>query len=65
VTVIRTVQALGFDGLPDLKRALAADLDDWRTPAVDMRRTLAEVGESVSQAIDAVLEAHREGIEAL
>ncbi len=64
-TVIRTVQALGFDGLPDLKQALAAGLDDRRTPAADMGRTLAEVGDDAGQAIDAVLEAHREGMEAL
>ena len=64
-TVIRAVQALGFDGLPDLKQALAAGLDDQKTPATDMRRTLAEVGTTTSDAIDAVLEAHREGMEAL
>jgi DNA-binding MurR/RpiR family transcriptional regulator len=64
-TVIRAVQALGFDGLSDLKQALAASLDDHRTPAADMRRTLAGVGENAGQAIDAVLEAHREGMEAL
>lgn len=64
-TVIRAVQALGFDGLPDLKQALAAGLDDRRTPAADMRRTLAEAGADASRAIDAVLDAHREGMEAL
>ncbi|MCJ2049138.1 MurR/RpiR family transcriptional regulator [Methylobacterium sp. J-070] len=64
-TVIRAVQALGFDGLPDLKQALAAGLDDRRTPAADMGRTLAEVGDDAGQAIDAVLDAHREGMEAL
>lgn len=64
-TVIRAVQALGFDGLPDLKQALAAGLDGRRTPATDMRRTLAEVGATTGDAIDAVLEAHREGMEAL
>jgi DNA-binding MurR/RpiR family transcriptional regulator len=64
-TVIRTVQALGFDGLTDLKQALAAGLDDRRTPAADMRRTLAEIGENAGQAIDAVLDAHREGMETL
>ena len=64
-TVIRAVQALGFDGLSDLRRALAASLDDQRTPAANMQRTLAEVGSSASRVIDAVLEAHREGVEAL
>lgn len=64
-TVIRTVQALGFEGLSDLRQALAADLDDRRTPAADMGRTLAKVGQDATQAIDAVLDAHREGMEAL
>ncbi|MGY2046898.1 MurR/RpiR family transcriptional regulator [Methylobacterium sp. JK268] len=64
-TVIRAVQALGFDGLTDLKQALAAGLDESRTPAADMRRTLASVGENAEKAIGAVLEAHREGMEAL
>jgi DNA-binding MurR/RpiR family transcriptional regulator len=64
-TVIRTVQALGFDGLPNLKQVLAAGLDDRGTPAADMGRTLAEVGDDAGQAIDAVLDAHREGMEAL
>ncbi|RYY09638.1 MAG: MurR/RpiR family transcriptional regulator [Alphaproteobacteria bacterium] len=64
-TVIRAVKALGFDGLPNLKQAFAAGLDDRRTPATDMRRTLAEVGTTTGDAIDAVLEAHREGMEAL
>lgn len=64
-TVIRAVQALGFDGLPDLKHALAIGLDEQRTPATNMSRTLEEVGADAAQAIDAVLEAHREGVEAL
>ncbi len=64
-TVIRAVQALGFDGLADLKQALAAGMDDRGTPAADMRRTLAGVGENAGQAIDAVLAAHEEGMEAL
>lgn len=64
-TVIRAVQALGFDGLTDLKQALAAGMDDRGTPAADMRRTLDGVGENAGQAIDAVLAAHEEGMEAL
>ncbi len=64
-TVIRAVQSLGFEGLPDLRQALAADLDERRTPEADMSRTLAEVGDDAGRAIDAVLDAHREGMEAL
>jgi len=64
-TVIRAVQALGFDGLPDLKQALAAGLGDRMSPSTNMRRTLSEVGKNASQAVAAVLDAHAEGLESL
>lgn len=64
-TVVRAVQALGFDGLPDLKQGPAADLGDRMSPATNMRRTLLEVGENASQAVAAVLDAHAEGIRRL
>jgi DNA-binding MurR/RpiR family transcriptional regulator len=63
-TVVRAVQALGFAGLGELKQALVAELGR-ATPADNMRRTLAEVGESTQQAIGAVLDAHAESMEAL
>lgn len=61
-TVIRTVQALGFDGLSDLRQSLVASLDRQSTPADHMRRTLAETGESTDRAIAAVLDTHREAL---
>jgi DNA-binding MurR/RpiR family transcriptional regulator len=64
-TVIRAVQALGFEGLGDLRQALVASLDQRSTPADDMRRTLADVGESTDRAIDLVLEIQREALEVL
>lgn len=64
-TVIRAVQALGFDGLPNLKQALAAGLGERMSPATNMRRTLSEVGENANEAVQAVLDAHAEGMEAL
>lgn len=64
-TVIRAVQALGFEGLPDLKQTLATALDRRATPADDMRRTLAESGENAERAIDLVLDAHWEAMSAL
>ncbi len=64
-TVIRAVQALGFGGLPDLKRALAASHGEATTPAANMRRTLAEIGSSTVVALESVLGAHREGMDAL
>jgi DNA-binding MurR/RpiR family transcriptional regulator len=64
-TVVRTAQALGFAGLSDLKRALATALEQRSTPADDMLRTLADIGEGTERAIDLVLDSHREAIEAL
>jgi DNA-binding MurR/RpiR family transcriptional regulator len=64
-TVVRTVQALGFDGLDDLRRTLLFTMDARSTPADNLRRTLAEVGASAARAIDVVLEAHREALAVL
>lgn len=64
-TVIRAVQALGFAGLGELKRALLAAIDRGATPAGDMRRTLDDVGESTARATALVLDAHAEAFEAL
>lgn len=64
-TVIRSVQALGFAGLGDLKQALVTSIERSSTPADDMRRTLEDVGESTARAVDMVLEAHAEALEAL
>lgn len=65
-TVVRTVQAMGFAGLPELKRELAAALAaPPADPAEAMRRTLAEAGEEKDRAIDLAIETQREAVEAL
>jgi DNA-binding MurR/RpiR family transcriptional regulator len=64
-TVVRAVQALGFEGLGDLRQALVASLDQHATPADQMRRTLADVGEDADRAIELVLETQREALDAL
>jgi DNA-binding MurR/RpiR family transcriptional regulator len=64
-TVIRAVQALGFEGLGDMRQALVASLERPSTPADDMRRTLADVGESAERAVDLVLEFQRDALAAL
>lgn len=64
-TVIRTAKALGYSGLDDLRRALAADLRlDLSLPA-RLARTLGEVGESLETALDVTLETHLRAIEGL
>lgn len=65
-TVVRTVQALGFDGLPALKRHLAAALHAPPSLAEALRNTLGEFsGEAVSEAIAHAIAAQREAVEAL
>jgi DNA-binding MurR/RpiR family transcriptional regulator len=64
-TVVRAVQALGFEGLSDLRQSLAAGFEQRSTPADNMRRTLADVGESAERAVNLVLETHRQSIDAL
>jgi DNA-binding MurR/RpiR family transcriptional regulator len=61
-TVVRSVQALGFAGLGDLKQALVASLQGPSTPADDMRRTLEESGASTAGAVEAVLDAHADAL---
>ena len=64
-TVIRTVQALGYAGLADLKQALVASLERGVTPADNMRRTLEDLGQDATLALDMVLEAHAEALTTL
>jgi DNA-binding MurR/RpiR family transcriptional regulator len=64
-TVIRTVQALGYPGLADLKQALVASLEGDATSAGDMRRTLDDLGEDAILALDSVLATHEEALTTL
>lgn len=64
-TVVRTVQSLGFAGLPELKRELAESLTQNASPAADMGRTLSEVGGDTDKAIDLALATHAEAINSL
>jgi DNA-binding MurR/RpiR family transcriptional regulator len=64
-TVVRTVQALGFVGLGDLKRAILESMVPISNPADDMRRTLVDLAKSSGQAFDGVLHAHDEGLKVL
>ena len=64
-TVVRTVQALGFSGLPELKQVLAATLERRTISASDPQCTVEADGESVAAAVDLAIETHREALEAL
>jgi DNA-binding MurR/RpiR family transcriptional regulator len=64
-TVLRTIQALGFAGLADLKRAILTSLGTASTPADDMRRTLVDLERTTGEALDGILQAHSEGLDVL
>lgn len=67
-TVVRAVQALGFQGLPELKAALAEAvdaIDAGGASADNMRRTLEELGQDAERAMDDVFDVHGTGLTAL
>jgi DNA-binding MurR/RpiR family transcriptional regulator len=66
-TVVRTVQAMGFAGMADLKRVLAdALMAKPVDPAEAMRRTLAETGvNDARRAVDHAIEVQRKAVDAL
>ncbi|WP_425112194.1 MurR/RpiR family transcriptional regulator [Bradyrhizobium sp.] len=64
-TVLRTIQAMGFAGLADLKQAILKSGDQTSTPADQMLRTLADLEQSTGRAMASVLKAHDEGLAVL
>ncbi len=64
-TIVRTTKALGFAGLDDLRRTLADELRCSLSPAGRLRRTLGEVGTSLSAAFEMTLDIHLESLEKL
>jgi DNA-binding MurR/RpiR family transcriptional regulator len=64
-TVVRTIQALGFTGLGDLKRAILNSIGQASTPADDMRRTLRDLEKSTGHALDSVLQTHADALKVL
>lgn len=64
-TVIRTVKALGFSSLDDMRRTLAAELRDLASPADRLTKTLAHVGGNLPTAFEATLQIHLQSLESL
>lgn len=58
-SVIRTVQALGFAGLRDLKQTLGQWLGPEMTSSAKMNTTMSAVTHDVGASIDFVLEGHQ------
>jgi DNA-binding MurR/RpiR family transcriptional regulator len=63
-TVLRTIQALGFASLADLKSAILNG-PPVSTPADDMRRTLVDLDRATGVALDGILQAHADGLDVL
>lgn len=59
-TVVRAVQAAGFQGLRELRQALATALGSGQTPIDTLRRTFASIKEHSANAVDQVFADHRE-----
>jgi DNA-binding MurR/RpiR family transcriptional regulator len=64
-TIIRTVQALGYAGLSPLRRELAGELRNARTPAARLARTLGSVGRAREGILQSTLEDHQRALERL
>ncbi|MDE1905836.1 MAG: MurR/RpiR family transcriptional regulator [Rhodospirillales bacterium] len=60
-TVIRTVQALGFQGLAELRQSIATNIN-FSAPLHHMRQTLDEVNGKGSDAADIVIDTHSESL---
>ncbi len=59
-SVVRTAKALGFDGLPGLKRSLQGHLQSLLTPANRLSASLETVGDGPEAVLSATLRDHIE-----
>jgi DNA-binding MurR/RpiR family transcriptional regulator len=64
-TVVRATKALGFSGMEELRRTLAAELKQSLSIAGRMSQTLREVGDDLCAAFDLTLDTHIESIQRL
>ena len=64
-TVIRTARALGYEGLDELRREIAAQLRTDHSPAARLTRTLSDAGGDVEVAFANTIETHIASLEAL
>jgi DNA-binding MurR/RpiR family transcriptional regulator len=63
-SVVRTAKALGFDGLPGLKRSLQGHLQALLTPASRLSNSLQAIGEGPEAVLSATLRDHIERLQA-
>ncbi|WP_433436928.1 MurR/RpiR family transcriptional regulator [Nonomuraea sp. CA-141351] len=62
-TVVRTMQRLGFGGLPGLKRALAAEFTSSVAPDVRLKQRISHVGQDLSGIWERVFDEARERVD--
>ncbi len=61
-TVIRTVKALGFSGMDEMRRSIASEMHDNLSPSNRLAQTLTEVGSELISALDLTLEIHQKSL---
>jgi DNA-binding MurR/RpiR family transcriptional regulator len=64
-TVIRATRALGYSGLDDMRRQLAAELRSSLSPAARLTRTLGEVRKESASALELTVHIHLNSLERL
>lgn len=64
-TVVRVIRALGYTGMADFRRQLAAELGTNLSPAARLGRTLEEIGEDPQAVLDSVLDIHQHALDSL
>lgn len=64
-TIVRATKTLGFAGMDDLRRTLAAELRSNLSPASRLEATLGKVGDDLQAAFDMTLDIHLRALEAL
>ena len=62
-SVVRTAKALGFDGLPGLKRSLQGHLQALLTPANRLSNSLQSIGDGPEAVLSATLRDHIERLQ--
>ncbi|HYR65766.1 MAG TPA: MurR/RpiR family transcriptional regulator [Reyranella sp.] len=61
-TVVRATRAMGYSGLDEMRRQLAAELRQSLSPASRLVRTLEAVGDDLRSAFDTTLDIHHKAI---
>jgi len=64
-TVVRVTRTLGYSGMADFRRQLAAELNPNLSPAARLGRTLDEIGDDPQAVLASVLDIHQDALDSL